>query len=337
MLIHLDFDWGDVRASRLVLGVALMLSLFAAPGAASGQMPGNVRRVEVIHLGGPYEAVVDGLRQGLQELGLEEGKHIVLDIRAARDLQAVEEAAKDLERGKIDLLYTVATSVTLAAKRATGHTPIVFFAGSDPVAAGLVESLANPGGRLTGVHSLSTDLTAKRLEILKEMMPRLGRVVTFYNPDNALSREGARLGREAARQLGVHLVERHVSSAEELRQALRKLGPREVDAYFYTTDLISISQAHLIIDAARIKRWPTMFEEVSLVAKGALAGYGFSFHTIGRMSAKHVQRILAGTNPKDLPVENVYKIEFALNLRTAREIGLTIPPSALLLADKVIE
>jgi putative ABC transport system substrate-binding protein len=331
------FDGGDMRALRCVLGVALMLGLFAAPCAVGGQTPGNVRRIGVIHRGGPYEVVVDGLRQGLRDLGLEDGKHIVLDIRASSDLQAVEEAAKDLERGKVDLIYTVATSVTIAAKRATVHTPIVFFAGSDPVAAGLVESFAHPGGRLTGVHSLSTDLTAKRLEILKEMMPTLGRVVTFYDPGNALSREGARLGREAAGQLGVQLVERHVSSVEELRQGLQELRPREVDAYFYTTDLIAVSQADLIIDAARIKRLPTMFEEVSIVAKGALAGYGHSFHANGRTSAKHVQRILAGTNPKDLPVENVYKIAFVLNLRTAREIGLTIPPMLLFQADEVIQ
>jgi putative ABC transport system substrate-binding protein len=326
-----------MRASWLVLGVVLMLGLFAAPCAVGGQTPGNVRRVGVIHQGGPYAAVVDGLRQGLRDLGLEDGKHIALEIRVASDLEAVEEAAKDFEREKVDLIYTIATSVTIAAKRATVHTPIVFFAGSDPVAAGLVESFARPGGRLTGVHSLSTDLTAKRLEILKEMMPTLSRVVTFYNPGNALSREGARLAREAARQLGVQLVERHVSSVEELRHSLQELRPREVDAYFYTTDLIAVSQAELIIDAARIKRLPTMFEEVSIVARGALAGYGHSFYANGRTSAKHVQRILTGTNPKDLPVENLYKIEFALNLRTAREIGLTIPPSVLLLAEKVIE
>ena len=327
-----------MKASRLVLGVALMFGLLAAPLAAGGQTPGKVYRVGIIHLGGPYQVVVDGLRQGLRELGLEEGKRIVLDIRDTKgDLKAVEEAARDLERGNVDLIYTVATSVTIAAKRATAHTPIVFFAGTDPIASGLVESLAKPGGRLTGVHGLATELTAKRLEILKEMMPRLGRVVTFYDPGNARSREAARLGREAARQLGVQFVERHVSSVAELRRGLRELKPGDVDAYFYTSDVIVASQADLIIDAARVKRLPTMFAEVSLVAKGVLASYGQSFHEIGRMSAKHVQRILAGTHPKDLPVENYDKIELALNLRTAREIGLTIPPSVLIRAHKVIE
>ena len=280
----------------------------------------------------------DGLRQGLRELGLEEGKHIVLDIRDTKgDLKAVGEAARDLERRKVDLICTGGASVTMAAKRATAQTPIVFFAGADPVAAGLVESFAKPGGRLTGVHGRGTDLTAKRLEVLKEMIPRLRRVVTFYDPGNAVARENARLGREAARQLGVQFVERHVGSIEELRLSLQGLKPREVDAYFQVSDAMVTSQALLIIDAARVMRLPTIFHETSLVAKGALASYGPSFRQVGRMLAKYVQRILAGTHPRDLPVESYDKIELALNLRTAREIGLTIPPSVRIRADTVIE
>lgn len=313
------------------------LATLAAPLAAHAQSA-KIYRVGIIHLGGEFQVLVDGLRQGLRELGLEEGKHFVMDVRDTKgDLKAVDAAARGLERGHVDLIYTVTSSVTLAAKRATAQTPIVFYAGTDSVASGLVESIAKPGGRLTGVQGLTTDLTPKRPELLKEMMPRLRRVVTFYNPGNAISREGARRGREAARQLGVQVVERHVSSVEELRLALQTLKPREVDAYFHTADAIVTSQALLVIDAARAKRLPTMFQEESLVAKGALASYGLSYRELGRLSAKHVQRVLAGTHPKDLPVENYDRIELALNLRTAREIGLTIPSSVRLRADQVIE
>jgi putative ABC transport system substrate-binding protein len=327
-----------MRTSRLVGLVVLTLGPLIAPYVAGGQTPGHVYRVGIIHLGGEWPTLVDGLRQGLRELGLDEGKHIALDIRDTKgDPKTVEEAARDLERGHVDLIYTVTTSVTIAAKRATAQTPIVFYAGTNPIAAGLVESFAKPGGRLTGVHGLATDLTAKRLEVLKEMIPRLGRVVTFYNPGNTVAREAARLGREAARQLGVQFVERHVGSVEELREGLRTLKPREVDAYFHISDAMVTSQALLIIDAARVKSLPTMFTEEGLVVKGALASYGHRYHEIGRMSAKYVQRILAGTHPKDLPVENYDRIELALNLRTAREIGLAIPPSVRTRADKVIE
>ena len=209
----------------------------------------------------------------------------------------------------------------------------MFYTGLDPVVAGLVESLAKPGGRLTGVCSLSRELTVKRVEILKEMIPRLARVVTF-----STGRETAGPGREAARQFGVQLVERHVSSVEELRLGLRSLKPREVDAYLHTPDVMVTPHAQLIIEAARVKRLPTMFHEQGLVVKGALASYGASYLEIGRVSAKHVQpRILAGTSPKNLPVENYDKVGLALNLRTARELGLTFPPSLLRRADTVIE
>jgi putative ABC transport system substrate-binding protein len=222
-------------------------------------------------------------------------------------------------------------------RRATTDIPIVFLAGLDPIVSGLVDSFARPGGRLTGVHFLVTDLTAKRLEILKEILPKLRRVVTFYDPNNRMSNEAARLGRKEAKRLGLNFVERHVTSVEELRQALQALKGGEADAYFYTTSLIVTSQAQLIIDTARAKKLATMSQEQSLVVKGALASYGVSYHEAGRLSARYVQRILAGTSPKDLAVESVSRLELVLNLRTAREIGLTIPPAVLSRADKVIK
>jgi putative ABC transport system substrate-binding protein len=304
--------------------------------AEAGQA--RVYRVGVILQGDPWYEVVDGLRDGLRELGLVEGKHFALEIRDTKgDLKAVDEAARNLERDKVDLLYAVTTSVTIRARGATTDIPIVFCAGTDPVALRLVDSFAKPGGRLTGVHFLVTDLTAKRLEILKEILPKLRRVVTFYDPNNRMSNEAARLGREEAKRLGLNFVERHVTSVEELRQALQALKGGEADAYFHITDLIVTSQPQLLIDTARAKKLATMFQAQSFVAKGALASYGVNYHGIGRMSAKYVQRILAGTHPKDLPVEGVHRLDLALNLRTAREIGLTIPQSVLYRADRVIK
>ena len=327
-----------MRTSRLVGLVVLALGPLAAPYAAEGQTPGTAPRVGIIHLSGHHQVVVDGLRQGLRELGLEEGKHLVLDIREIQgDLKAVPEAARDLERRRVALIYTVTTPVAIEAKRVTAETPIVFYVGGDPVAAGLVESLAKPGGRLTGVSGRSRELIAKRLEILKEMIPKLARVVTFYNPGDATAAGNARVTREAARHLGVQLVERQVGSIEELRLGLQGLKPRDVHAYFHTPGGTVTRHALLVIETARVKKLPAMFHETSLVVNGALASYGHNYREIGRLSAKHVQRILAGTPPKDLPVENYDRIELALNLRTAREIGLTIPPSVLTRADQVIE
>lgn len=318
----------------LLLLVPVAIALAATVAEAQ---PAKVKRVGVLLQGGPYYAAIEGLLDGLRELGAEEGKHFALEVRDSKgDLKAVEEATKSLVSEKVDVIYALAGSVASVAKRVTSDIPIVFCVGSDPVVLGLVESFPKPGGRLTGVHFLLTDLTAKRLEILKELLPKAKRVVTFYDPGNRGAREAAKLARDAAQQIGVHLVERHVASVEELQLGLRALKAGEVDAYFFTSDAMVASHAQLIIDTARARKLPTMFHEQSLAAKGGLASYGLSFHEIGRLSAKYVQRILAGTQPKELPVETVHKLELVINLRTARELGLTISPAMLFRADKVI-
>src|SRR5262245_4784358 len=333
---RVDRDKGtDMK--RKITFLTLCITLFALCSSVAAQQA-KVYRVGVIHQGGPYKAVVDGLRDGLRQLGYEEGKQIQLEIRDTKsDLKLVEETAKTFERERINLIYAVATSVVTPVKNATSEIPIVFSVGTDPVATGLVQSFGKPEGRLTGVQYSTTDLTGKRLEILKEILPKLTRVVTFYNPSNPMAMEAATLAREAARHFRVQLVERHVTSVEELRQALQALKAKEVDAYFYTTDGMVTSQAQLVIDMATSKRLPTMFSEQSLVAMGGLASYGQNFYEIGRLSAKYVQKVIAGAQPGDLRVETVDKFELAMNLKTAKQIGLTIPPNVLARADKVIK
>jgi len=324
-----------MRRLRLVVVTALAASALGAAGGAAGQTTDSVPRVGVIHRSGHHRAVAEGLRQGLRELGLEEGKHLVLDVREVGEDPT--DAARALEAAKVALIYTVTVDVSVKTMRATTHTPIVFYAGADPITAGLVQSLAKPGGRATGIHGRSRDLTAKRLELLKELVPGLRRVVTFYNPRDIVAPENARRGRETARQLGLQIIERHAGSVDELRQALQALKPREAQAYFHTPSGMATSQAPTIIAAMRALKLPTMFHEEDLVLQGALASYGHSYREIGRLSAKHVQRVLAGTQPKDLPVENYDKVGLALNLRTAREIGLAIPPAIRIRADRVVE
>ena len=311
--------------------------LLAPPLAAEGQ-PARVYRIGVVLQGGPYLEAVDGLRKGLAELELEEGKQFVLHVRDTKgDLKSVEVEARRLEGEKVDMIYTLATSVTLAAKRATKSVPIVFAAGTDPVAVGLVESIRKPGGRLTGIYSRFTDLTAKQLQLLKEMVPRLRRVVTFYSPDNPAAQQSVKIARDAARQLKVELIERPVASVEELRAGLRALRPGEADAYYYVSDAMITSHAALIIEAARAKKLATMFNQRETVVMGALASYGVSYYALGRLSAKHVQRVLLGANPGELPVEQVDRLYFVINLKTAKALGLTIPQSLLQRADEVIQ
>jgi putative ABC transport system substrate-binding protein len=320
------------KISAFVLATML---LAAVPLTAAQQQ--KAYRVGVITAGGAWYEIIDGLRVGLGKLGLEEGKQFILDIRDTKgDAKAAEEAARNLEQEKVDLIYTTQTSVTIAAKRATADIPIVFCVGADPVDLGLVESFAKPGGRLVGVYFRATDLTAKRMEILKEIVPKLRRVLTFYNPRSPVAAESAKLARQEATRLRVELVERHVASVEELQAGLRALRVGEVDAVFEVSDPMVVNQDQLIIDTARVKRLPTMFSLHSSVIKGGLASYSVSLHEVGRVSAKYVQRILTGVKPKDLPVEGIDKIDLVINLITAKQIGLTVPPNVLVRAQKVI-
>jgi putative ABC transport system substrate-binding protein len=319
------------------INVSLLLTaLLFTVCPAEAQQP-KVYRVGVLVPGEAWYEIIDGLRVGLKQLGFEEGKQYVFSIRDWKgDTKAAEEAARKFEHEKVNLIYTTSTNSTIAARRATAEIPIVFCAGTDPVDLGLVDSFAKPGGRLTGVYHPSTDLTAKRLEILKEIVPKLRRVVIFYDPRKPTGIESAKLAREAVRQMGLQLVERHVGSSEELQAGMRALRAGEVDAYLAVSDPIASNEAQFIIDTAKVKRLPTMHDFLSHVVKGGLASYAVSLHEMGRVSAKYVQRILTGVKPKDLPVEGIDKISLVINLKTAKDIGLTVPPNVLARADRVI-
>jgi putative ABC transport system substrate-binding protein len=320
---------------RLTLVVALMLGLLAAPLGAPAQEP-RVYRVGVLHLGGPYAAAVDGLRDGLKELGLEEGRHVIFHVRDLRgDPKAVPAAARALESERVDVIYAVTTSVTLEAKRATQRVPLIFYAGDDPVVVALVESFRRPGGRLSGVYGQATLLLAKRFELLKDLMPALRRVAFFYLPSPQGQRNLER-ARDAARALKLQLVERPVGSVEDLRASLEALRPGEADAVT-SLDGMVLSQTAMVVDAARAKRLPVVVADRAGAAQGALASYGVSFYASGHQAAKHVQRVLLGASPAELPVELVDRLHLAINLRTAKALGLTIPPAVRVRADEVIE
>jgi putative ABC transport system substrate-binding protein len=316
--------------------VILILALLAWPLGVAAQQA-RIYRVGVVTMGGPYEGAVDGLRDGLKELGLEEGKQVILHVRDLRgDPKAVAPAAKGLEAEKVDLIYSVNTSVTVETKRVTRSVPMAFYVGSDPVAVGLVESIRRPGGRLTGIYSRSTPLVAKRFELLKEMVPGLRRVAYFYNPASAVTGQNIALVRDAARELKVHVVERRVGSVDELRAGLEALKPGEVDGLLYL-DGMAVSQTGIIVDAARTKKLPTIGGDRTTVVRGGLASYGVSYYTVGRLVAKQVQQILLGAKPGDMPIEQVDRLHLAINLKTAKALGVTIPPSVLIRADEVIE
>jgi putative tryptophan/tyrosine transport system substrate-binding protein len=261
---------GRVGKKAIVPFLATLVLASVHPAQAQ---QGKIYRIGVVREGGPDDAVVAGLKEGLKELGLAEGIDYVLESRDLKgNRSAAGSAAESLEREKVDVIYSIATSVTIAVKRATAKTPVVFAVGSDPVAAGLIETFARPGGRFTGVHYSTTDLTAKRLEILKAIMPQLRRVATFYDPNNQAAMAALTSAREAARELQVEIVEKQVTSVQDLRAYLTAFKAQDADAFFYINDAMVRSQAQMIIDTMRTKKVPTMFSFPSIAAQGALAG-----------------------------------------------------------------
>src|SRR4030095_1980623 len=245
-------QWSGVRKS--VLFLALVALLFALCSSVQSQQT-KVHRIGVLVPGEAWYEIIDGLRVGLKQLGLAEGKQFVLAIRDWQgDAKIAEEAARNFEQEKIDLIYTTSPNSTITARRATTEIPIVFCAGTDPVVVGLVDSFAKPGGRLTGIYQPATDLTAKRLEILTEIVPNLRGVVTFYAPRRPTAIESSKLAREAAQQMGLQLVERHVASIEELQTGVRALRPGEVDAYLAVSDAIASNEAQFILEPTKVTR-----------------------------------------------------------------------------------
>jgi len=320
------------------------MRLFLAALAAALLLPAHavnaqsVHKVGVILQGGSWYEVVEGLRDGLKRLGLEEGKQYALDIRDTHgELQTVEQEARTLERQHVELLYTLSASVTVAAKRGTSTTPIVFVSGTNPVAVDLVQSIPKPGGRLTGVYFRATDLTGKRFEMLLEIAPGVHRVVTFFDPQNPAARESAHEAREAAQKLNLELVERHVGSVSQLQKALEAFKGDEADAVIAISDAMVDSRIQYVIEMANDLKLPTMLYDPGAVSKGGLATYSADYREVGRLTAKYVHRILQGAKPADFAVEGADKLSLVINLKTAKQLGLKIPESLLARADKIIE
>jgi putative ABC transport system substrate-binding protein len=286
---------------------------------------------------GPTPAIV-GLREGLQELGYREDKDFVIGVRFTQGNPAeLAEAARDLVRHGVDVIVAAEGGNTAkAAQAATQRIPIVFMGSSDPVGLGLVRSLARPGGNITGTADLDVDLAPKRMEIFRELIPAMKRVLLPYDATNAYVVAQLAVYRDAARRLGLTLVERPVRTEEEARAVITGIRTGEVDGIF-APRFVSLNIPGFVLDSAQKRRLPAMFHQLFFVERGGLAAYSAADHQLGRQAARLVDKILKGAKPGDLPVEQPTKFELVLNLKTARALRLTIPRAVLLRADRVIE
>jgi putative tryptophan/tyrosine transport system substrate-binding protein len=305
----------------------------AWPLATRAQQP-KIPRVGIIDNTPAWNA----FRQRLRDLGYVEGQNIVLDYRYAGGVpERLAEVAVELVRSPVDVIATYGTPPTRAAKQATTTIPIVMIAIGDPVGAGLVASLARPGGNITGNSILGPDVAGKRLQLITEVIPSTSRVTFLWNPDNASHPAQLQELQTAASTLGMKLLPVAARSSDELQSAFAEIMRERADVFLMTGDPLHMLNIGRIIDFLTEKRLPGMFLTREVVVAGGFMSYGASVRDLFRRGATYVHRILQGTKPADLPVEQPVKFELVLNLKTAKEFGLKIPEAFLLRADEVIE
>ena len=333
-----------VRSQRSVFKGSLFVftlcaMLFALCTSAEAQQPTKIPRIGYLAAGSALSASsrIEAFRQGLHALGYVEGKDIVIEYRnAAGKLEQVARYAVELVRLKVDVIVTAGPSDTRAAKEATSTIPIVMAQDGDPVGNGFVASLARPGGNITGLSRLAPELSGKQLELLKEIVPRLSRVAVFgtsTEPGNAQSLRETEL---AAGALGVKLQYLDILASKDIETAFKAARAGRADAVLVLASPI-LTQRKEIAELGVKSRLPAIYDRGEFVDVGGLMSYGVSISDLDRRAATYVDKILKGRTPADLPVEQPRKFDFIINLKAAKQIGLTIPPNVLARADKVIK
>ena len=325
--------------SKRISSIALGAMLVALGSSVEAQQPGKIHRVGVLMSGSPSNATrrIQAFQQGLRELGYVEGKNILIEYRYADGkLEPVPELAAELVRLKVDVLVTDTSNATQAAKNATKTIPVVFTTANDPVGDHQVESLARPGGNLTGFSILTLDLNGKRLELLKEAYPKIERVAFLTRLGTATGEQRFKEAEADAKRLGMRLQFLGAKGADDLDSAFDAAKRSGVQAVLAHPSTFVASNRARIIELAAKHRLPVIFGGAEAAEAGGLMSYGPDIVDNYRRAAAYVDKILKGTKPADLPVQQPMKFEFVINLKTAKQIGLTIPPNVLARADKVI-
>jgi len=325
--------------TKKIILLALCSLLLAPCSAVEAQQPTKIPRIGILSPGSsafPGRARYDSFRQGLRKLGYIEGKNIFIEIRTAEGKQdRLSDFATELVKLKVDVIVTAGTPGVLAAKNATSAIPIVFWAVADPVRAGLVSSLARPGGNITGLTSFGPELDGKRLELLKETFPKITRVAYFR--EATAPETGSIEIQAAASALGLQLQSLKVRSAKDFDGAFDAALKERAQALTTSAGPVIIINQQRIVAFAAKNRLPAIYPYSEFIDAGGLMFYGVSFSDLFRRAATYVDKILKGAKPADLPVEQPTKFEFVINLITANQIGVTIPPNILARADKVIK
>ncbi len=319
--------------------ITLLGGTAAWPLTARAQQPRRIPRIAVLNPGdGPSSPQIGAFRKGLRELGYIEGQNIAIDWHFPEGgSESLPALARELVLAKPDAIVATGGPAVRAVMQATSTIPIVMSFSGDPVGTGLIDSLARPGGHLTGLSLMSPDLSAKRLEILKEAFPKISRVATFWNPDDAVYHLELQRTETAARALGVTLQPVEVRARGDFEGAFAAMARNGADALIVFAHGLTIANRQSLVGLANGQRLPAMYGLREHTVEGGLMSYGPSRAELYRRAAGYVDKILKGAKPADLPVEQPTKFELVINLKTAKALGLEVPPTLLARADEVNE
>jgi len=320
-------------------GLAIVLAFVLCGTVAEAQQPAKIPKIGFLGAGSASATGrLELFRREFRKLGYVDGKNVAFEYRFADNkLDRLPALADELVRLKVDVLLASSTPTALAAKNASRTIPIVFYSVADPVAAGLVDSLARPGGNITGHTIIMAALAGKRLELLKETIPKLSRVAVLWNPQNPGNALNWKESQLPARELGLQLHSLAVSSADKYESAFKEATKARSAALTVAQDSLTVSNQKLIADLAEKNRLPAIYPRRDFVESGGLMSYGPDEVEPFQRAAVIVDKILKGTKPADVPVEQPTKFELVINLKTAKALGLTIPPVVLMRAEKVIK
>jgi putative ABC transport system substrate-binding protein len=319
--------------------ITLLGSAAAWPLAARAQQPAKAARIGLLRFGpaSAYAGRVEALRAGLRELGYVEGKNIVIEFRWAETVDQLPELALALVRMNVDVIFAPSSTETEAARQATKTIPIVFANHADPVGLGHVASLPRPGGNITGLTVILTDLVGKGLEILKEAVPHAMRIGVLFNPTAPSHRPALQALETAGEKLGVQLQMAPVQTVDDFDGAFATMARERVGGFFVPAEALTTSHRARLAELALKHQLPGMFSTRDNVEAGGLMSYGPDLNDLVRRAATYIDKILKGAKPAELPVEQASKFQLVVNLKTAKAIGVVIPEAFLLRADEVIE
>ena len=324
----------------MLRAVALLVAALLQVAPSLAQQSARVPRIGFVMPGSADASagLINAFREGLQELGYVEGQNIQIDFRwqPADRPDLLPAIVSELVRSNPDVLVGPTTPQALALKKATSTIPIVMVVPADPIGTGLVQTLARPGGNVTGLSLMSTDIMAKRLELLKETVPRISRVGDIWNPANPATQRDFKEIEIAARKLGLTIHSAEVRGPNDFNSAFSSLTRSRVDALILQTDQLTWIHRQQIANLTVQNRLPTIFFAREYVDGGGLMSYGASLADLYRRSASYVDKILRGASPAELPVEQPSKFELVVNLKTAKALGITIPEAILLRANEVL-